>query len=336
MKKVQIGSLLFGSSHVYIQSMCTTKTNNVDAVVNEILACEAAGVDLMRVSILDQDDINALKEIKSRIHVPLVCDLHFDYELALKVLDEPIDKIRINPLNIGGMNEFKAIIKKAKDKDIAVRLGFNEGSCSSFATMLDVCGDYLKVSENLGFEKVVLSFKFSDVLNSIKVNEEASKRFDYPLHIGVTESGIMEIGLLKSGSALAPLLIQGIGSTIRISLSESPVEEVKAARRLLKILKIREDYPEVISCPSCGRSEVDVLEISRAVNKFVEENNINKTVALMGCAVNGPGEAKAADIGIAGSKNNIWILFKHGKVVRQIDGSVVLEEFKKELLSLKD
>lgn len=334
-KVIQVGNrLIGGQNQVLIQTMPTKKTSDYPAVIAQILDCEPCGLDLVRVSILDQADVMALNHIKRAIHVPLIVDLHFDFQLALLTLEQNIDKIRINPMNIGGVNEYKEIIRKAKDKGIPMRLGFNEGSLNDVDKMLEKAREYIVIAQSLEYDDFVLSFKFSSVRKTIEVYEKAAEMFPYPLHIGLTESGIPEIGLIKSAAALGPLLLQGIGDTIRISLTAEPVDEVKAARRLLKALELNNNWPTLISCPTCGRCEVDLFALSAEINDFVERNQINKTIAIMGCPVNGPGEAKEADIGLAGNKNNTWTLFKHGKTIRIIDGKNVLAEFKKELLSL--
>ena len=334
-KATQIGKKLLGKKHpILIQTMTTAKTSKVKDVVKQILDCEQYGLDLVRVSIVDMDDVLALNKIKKLIHVPLIADLHFDKKLALAVLDQNIDKIRLNPVNLKNEKDYIEIIEKAKAKEIPVRLGFNEASCKTPDEMLKKAQFYINLANLVDFDNFVLSFKFSDILTTIEVYRKARKMFPYPLHVGVTESGIPSSGLVKSAAALTPLLLDEIGDTIRISLTDSPVEEVKAAKRLLKFLRINENWPELISCPSCGRTEVNQIKVAKEIQDFIEKNGINHKIAVMGCPVNGPGEAKDATLGIAGSKNNTWILFKKGKVLRTIPGDKILEEFKKELLKL--
>ena len=334
-KTIQIGKKCLGRNHpILIQTMTVGKTSNVNEVVKQILECEKYGLDMIRVSVVDNDDVLALNKIKSKIHVPLIADLHFDKKLALAVLDQNIDKIRINPLNLKSERDYSEIICKARDKDIPVRLGFNEASVRSIEEMFTKAKYYIQLANALDFDNFVLSFKFSNVVSTIDVYRQAAKIFPYPLHVGVTESGVPSSGLIKSSAGLTPLLLEGIGNTIRISLTDKPVEEVKAAKRLLKFLGIIHDWPELISCPSCGRTEVNQIKVANEIQDFIEKNHIISKVAVMGCPVNGPGEAKHADIGIAGSKDNTWVLFKKGKIVRTIKGDDVIEEFKSELLRL--
>jgi len=334
-RTTQIGNKIIGKNHrVLIQTMPTAKTSNAKEVIKQIKECEQYGLDLIRVSIVDLDDVKALNKIKVAIKVPLIVDLHFDKKLALLSMDQEIDKIRINPVNLKKESDYIEIIEKARDKSLPVRLGFNEGSIPNIDDMLKTAEHYIELANQHGFDDFVLSFKFSNVAKTIEVYEKAYKLFPHPLHLGVTESGIKDIGLIKSSCALAPLLVKNIGDTIRISLTDKSVEEVKAARRLLKSLDLDHDWPELISCPSCGRSEVSVVKVAKEISEFLEKNKINLKVAIMGCPVNGPGEAKAADIGIAGSKNNTWILFKHGKIIRTIDGTNIIEDFKNEIKKL--
>ena len=334
-KSTQIGNRPIGKNHpILIQTMPTVKTSKINEVVKQIKECEQFGVDLVRVSIVDVEDVFALNEIKRRVKVPLIADLHFDKRLALLAMDQNIDKIRINPLNLKSEKDYIEIIEKARDTKIAVRLGFNHSSEKDIDEMLKKAQYYINAANLVDFDNFVLSFKFSDIKSTVEVYRKANKMFPYPLHIGVTESGILESGLIKSSAALAPLLLDEIGDTIRISLTDTPVEEVKAAKRLLKFLKLREDWPELISCPCCGRCEVKQIKVANNIQEFLEKNQINLKVAVMGCPVNGPGEAKDADIGIAGSKDNTWVLFKKGKVVRIIPGDTIIEEFKKEILAL--
>ena len=332
---VKIGNKTLGpNSPVLIQSMTTFKTSNYKAVIKEILKAEVYGLDLVRVSIVDEADIKALNKIKEAINIPLVVDLHFNKDFALKTLDQKIDKIRLNPLNIGSVDDFKEIVLKAKSKRIPMRLGFNESNEFNPNKMLELAKKYVEIAEDLGYKKIVLSFKFSDVLKTIYTYKKAYKIFDYPLHVGVTEAGPLEIGLIKSSAALTPLLLDGYCNTIRISLTDSVLNEVKASKRLLKSLNIISDWPELISCPTCGRCEVELLPIAREVLDFIEEKHICKKVAIMGCPVNGPGEAKEADIGIAGNKDNNWTLFKKGQSIRIIPGKNIVKEFRKELLKI--
>lgn len=328
-----------GQNKVLIQSMCNIKTSSYQEVIKQIKELEALGVDIIRVSIMDKEDAEAIKYIKQNISIPLVGDIHFDYKLALLAMDNGIDKIRINPGNIGGEDKVKKVIEKAKEKNVAIRIGVNSGSLDEETLklnddkvtalgMVSLAEKYLTYFEKEDFHNIVISLKASSVLTTIEAYREASKRFKYPLHLGITEAGGKEIGLIRSSAGLSPLLLEGIGDTIRISLSCSPREEVIAAKRLLHDLGLYDNYPTIISCPTCGRTQVDIISLSNKISDYLETVNKNITVAVMGCIVNGPGEGKHADIGLAGGKEN-FVLFKKGKIVKSIkeeDAFSVLKE----------
>ena len=343
-KKIKIGNTFIGGSNrVLIQSMCNIKTEKYLDVIKQINECAAAGADLMRVSVLDENDAYAISKIKEGISIPLIADIHFEYKLALICLEQGIDAIRINPGNIGSVDKTKLVVDKAKEKHVPIRVGVNSGSMdkSIFDNDGIVTSHYLyesalkhvKILENLGFEDIVISLKGSSAKETIEAYRYASKMFKYPLHLGVTEAGPKDAGLIRSSAGLAPLLLEGIGDTIRISLSDDPVEEIKAASRLLHDLGLKDDYPTFISCPTCGRTEVDLIPTAKIIQKYIEDNHINKTIAIMGCIVNGPGEARHADLGAAGG-NGVWAIFKKGKVLKRVKNEDIVEELIKEINKL--
>ena len=343
-KQIRVGNLtLGGQNRVLIQSMCNIKTSNFIKVAEQINACAALGADLMRVSVLNMDDASAIKEIKSRISIPLVADIHFDYRLALASIEAGADAVRLNPGNIGSKDNVRQVVEACKAKHIPIRVGVNSGSIDKEVNnntavvtakeLVESVSRMIKILEDLDFYDIVISLKCSHVLETIESYRLASKKFKYPLHLGITEAGPKDIGLVRSTAGLAPLLSEGIGDTIRISLSDEPEEEVRACRRLLKDLGLREDYPNLISCPTCGRTQVNLVPLANKIAKFLEENKINKTVAVMGCIVNGPGEAKRADIGCAGGKNE-WVIFKKDTIIKKVPDKDIYEELTKLILEL--
>ncbi|MDY3904412.1 MAG: flavodoxin-dependent (E)-4-hydroxy-3-methylbut-2-enyl-diphosphate synthase [Candidatus Enteromonas sp.] len=343
-KKIKIGNTFIGGSNrVLIQSMCNIKTEKYLDVIKQINECAAAGADLMRVSVLDENDAYAISKIKEGISIPLIADIHFEYKLALICLEQGIDAIRINPGNIGSVDKIKLVVDKAKERHVPIRVGVNSGSMdkSIFDNDGIVTSHYLyesalkhvKILEDLGFEDIVISLKGSSAKETIEAYRYASKMFKYPLHLGVTEAGPKDTGLIRSSAGLAPLLLEGIGDTIRISLSDDPIEEIKAASRLLHDLGLKDDYPTFISCPTCGRTEVDLIPTAKIIQKYIEDNHINKTIAIMGCIVNGPGEARHADLGAAGG-NGVWAIFKKGEVLRRVKNEDIVEELIKEINKL--
>ena len=330
-KKVKIGSkCIGGDSPIAIQTMCTYKTSDIERVIKQIRACAAFGCDIIRVSVADEEDAKAISTIKKEINIPLVADIHFDYRLAILSIENGADKIRINPGNIGGLDRFEKVIECAKAHDIAIRIGLNSGSIfvhvgdDLVTTMVKTAEEYIQFCEKHDFYNIVISLKCSDAIETIKAYRLAHEKFKYPLHLGVTEASIKDVSLIRSTVALAPLLLEGIGDTIRISISDDPIEEIIAAKELLKDCGLYENYPTIISCPTCGRTEVDVFELSNKVNEYLKTINKNIKVAIMGCVVNGPGEAKMADIGLAGDKNE-FVLFKHGKIVKKIPPAVAYD-----------
>ena len=343
-KSIRVGQLTIGGkNNVLIQSMCNIKTSNFIEVANQINECAKLGADLMRVSVLDFDDANAIREIKKRISIPLIADIHFDYQLAITAINAGADAVRLNPGNIGSKENVQKVVELCQEKNIPIRVGVNSGSIdhevnnnTAIVTaneLVESAARMVKILEDLHFYDIVISLKCSHVLETIESYRLASKRFPYPLHLGITEAGPKDIGLVRSTAGLAPLLSEGIGDTIRISLSDDPCEEVRACRRLLKDLGIRNDYPNLISCPTCGRTQVNLVPLANQIAKFLEEKKINKTVAIMGCIVNGPGEAKRADIGAAGGKG-CWVIFKKEQIIKKVDDRDIYQELTKEILSL--
>ena len=338
-KNVQIG----GQNHIVMQSMCNIKTSHIDEVVQQILDLEKLGVEMMRVSIMDEEDAHAVKEIVKRIHIPLVGDIHFDYRLALLAIENGIDKIRINPGNIGSLENIKKVVDACKKHHIPIRIGVNSGSLdqefSSSSPKIKAeqlvlsAKKHVKILEDLDFYDIVISLKGSDVLETIEAYRLASKIFPYPLHLGITEAGTKEIGVIRSVAGLAPLIMDGIGDTLRISLSSDPKDEVITMKRMLHDLGLYPNYPTLISCPTCGRTQVNVIEVANKVQEMLETLSCPIKVAVMGCVVNGPGEASHADIGIAGGKD-YWLLFKHGKPVMKLSSDEVLEKLFQEIRSL--
>lgn len=343
-KKIKIGNITIGgSSKVLIQSMCNIKTSNYKEVAKQINECAKFGADLMRVSVLDFDDAKAIKEIKKLINIPLIADIHFDYRLAIEAINSGVDAVRLNPGNIGSKENVKKVVELCKEKHIPIRIGVNSGSIDKEVNnntaivnakeLVESASRMAKILEDLGFYDIVISLKCSHVLETVEAYRLASKKFDYPLHLGITEAGPKDIGLIRSTAGLAPLLLDGIGDTIRISLSDDPVEEVLACRRLLKDLQIRNDYPVLISCPTCGRTQVNLVPLAKRVLSYLEEHNIEKTVAIMGCIVNGPGEAKRADIGCAGGKGS-WVIFKKDQILKTVSEENIFSELIKEIEKL--
>ena len=325
-RPVTLGGLrLGGQERILIQSMCNIKTAKTGEVAAQINRCAALGADLMRVSILDDEDADSIPALKAATSIPLVADIHFRADLALKVIAGGIDAVRINPGNIGDESKIKAVLDAAKAKHIPIRIGVNGGSLDASLdpsltrgeALIASAKKHVAICEKFDFFDLVISLKGSSVKETVDAYRLAAEAFPYPLHLGITEAGPMETGLIRSAAGLSPLLLEGIGDTIRISLSEDPEEEVKAAKRLLHDLGLYPNFPTFISCPTCGRTEVDLLPLAKKVRAYLEDHNIAKTVAVMGCVVHGPGEAKHADVGIAGGKGH-FVLFKKGQIVKTI------------------
>lgn len=322
-RAIKVGDVQIGNQDkVIIQSMTNTKTKDVDATVKQILELEEAGCEIIRVAILDMDDAIAIKDIKKQIHIPLVSDIHFNPDFALKAIESGTDKIRLNPGNIEDEDKIKQIVERCKEKHIPIRIGINAGSLNkkyehSEQAMIESAKDHIRILEAMDFHDICLSFKSSDPLECINAYKLASNTFDYPLHLGVTEAGGLLDSTIKSSLALGNLLLEGIGDTIRISISDDPIEEIKVAKKLLRACKLKMDVPNLISCPTCGRIQYDMLPIVDKMQEYLQNVNKNITVAIMGCPVNGPMEAARADIGVAGGKNSA-VLFKKGEIVKTI------------------
>ena len=338
-KDVQIG----GQNKVVIQSMCNTKTKDVDATVEQILKLENVGCEIIRVACLDIEDAKAIKEIKKRIHIPIVADIHFDYKIALEAIESGVDKIRINPGNIGDEEKVKAVVDGCKKNNIPIRIGVNGGSlekellekygspCSD--AMVESAKRHVEILEKLDFYDIAISLKASNLDMCIEAYEKAAKEFKYPLHLGITEAGTAFSGTIKSSIGLGILLKQGIGDTLRVSLSDDPVEEIIVCKEILKNCNLFNKSPKLVSCPTCGRIQYDLIPIAKEIEKFLQGIEADITVAIMGCGVNGPGEAREADIGIAGGVGE-GLLFKKGEIVRKIKEENMVEELKQEILEM--
>ena len=342
-KQIRIGRLtLGGQDKVLIQSMCKRKTSDVDAIIKEINECEALGAKLMRVAILDEEDAKAISYIKRDINIPIVADIHFDPKLAILAIKCGANKIRLNPGNISDENKIKEIVELAKKKHVAIRVGANSGSVNKELDEFDIplahklvlsVKQQVKILEKYDFHDIVISLKASNIKETIKAYQLASEIFPYPLHIGITEAGPYELSVIRSTAGLAPLLLEGIGDTIRISITGDSKDEVVAAKRLLHDCGLYPNYPTFISCPTCGRTQVDVKPLGAKIFKYLEDNNIKLTVAVMGCVVNGPGEGKNADIGIAGGKGQ-YVIFKKGEVIKKVSEDEAYDAMIKEIDSL--
>lgn len=340
-RPIKIGNLQMGGQNkVLIQSMCNIKTEHYEEVIKQINECASLGADLMRVSIMDEEDAKAIKMIKKGIGIPLVADIHFDYRLAIMAMENGIDKIRINPGNIGDINRIRQVVEMAKEKHIPIRIGVNSGSLDKnihdYSTLytaqklVNSAKKHVEILENLDFYDIAISLKASDVRETIAAYRLASEIFPYPLHLGITEAGFKDISVIRSTAGLAPLLLEGIGDTIRISISGDPKEEIIAAKRLLHDCGLYPNYPTLVACPTCGRTQVDVTNLAKKVMDYLETINKPIHVAVMGCIVNGPGEAANADIGIAGGKHE-YVIFKKDKVIKKVPEDEAFETLKKEI-----
>lgn len=335
------GRWIGGGNPIAIQSMTNTKTEDIDATVGQILALERAGCEIIRCAVPTMEAAQALKAIKERIHIPLVADIHFDYRLAIAAIENGADKIRINPGNIGGADRVKAVVDKAKEKQIPIRVGVNSGSLEK--NLLEKYGgvtaegivesalEKVRMIEELGYDNLVVSIKSSDVMMCVKAHELIARQCPYPLHVGITESGTLTSGNIKSAVGLGIILNQGIGDTIRVSLTGDPLEEVKSAKIILKTLGLRKGGIEVVSCPTCGRTKIDLIGLANQVENMVADIPLDIKVAVMGCVVNGPGEAKEADIGIAGGIGE-GLLIKKGEIVKKVKEEELLDTLREELL----
>ncbi len=340
-KVIQIGDRKIGGGNpILIQSMTNTKTENVEATVAQILELEKAGCEIIRCTVPTLEAARALAEIKKQIHIPLVADIHFDYKMAIAAMEYGADKIRINPGNIGSLDRVKAVVDMAKERYIPIRVGVNSGSLEKQLVekyhgvtaegIVESALDKVKIIEDLGYDNLVISIKSSDVLMCVKAHELLADQTQYPLHVGITESGTIQSGNIKSAIGLGIILNQGIGDTIRVSLTGNPVEEIKSAKLILRTLGLRKGGIEVVSCPTCGRTQIDLIGLAQKVEKLVEDYPLDIKVAVMGCVVNGPGEAKEADLGIAGGIGE-GLLIKKGEIVKKVPEELLLQTLKEEL-----
>ena len=340
-KIIKIGNRIIGGGNpVLIQSMTNTRTEDVKSTVEQIHILEAAGCDIIRCTVPNEEAARAIKEIKSEISIPLVADIHFDYKMAIMAMENGADKIRINPGNIGGKDRIRMVVDCAKEREIPIRVGVNSGSLEkeiiskygkvTAKGIVESALDKVRIIEQLNYDNMVVSIKSSDVLMCVKAHELLAKECIYPLHVGITESGTVYSGNIKSSVGLGIILNQGIGDTIRVSLTGDPVEEIRTAKLILKTLGLRKGGIEVVSCPTCGRTQINLIELAGKVEELVQNYDLDIKVAVMGCVVNGPGEAKEADLGIAGGIGE-GLLIKKGEVIKKVPEAQLLSTLKDEL-----
>ncbi len=338
---IQIGDRKIGGGNpILIQSMTNTKTEDVEATVKQILALEKAGCEIIRCTVPTPEAAKALAKIKKQIHIPLVADIHFDYKMAIAAMENGADKIRINPGNIGGADKVKAVVDAARERNIPIRVGVNSGSLEknliqkyggvTAEGIVESALDKVRMIEEFDYHQMVISIKSSDVLMCVKAHELLADKTDYPLHVGITESGTVRSGNIKSSIGLGLILNQGIGDTIRVSLTGDPVEEIRTARLILRTLGLRKGGIEVVSCPTCGRTRIDLIGLATKVEELVEEYPLDIKVAVMGCVVNGPGEAKEADLGVAGGIGE-GLLIRKGEIIRKLPEDQLLNALREEL-----
>lgn len=340
-REVSVGSLKIGGNNpISIQSMTNTDTRDAKATIEQIKRLEAVGCDVVRVAVPDMEAAKNIGEIKKNVNIPVIADIHFDHRLALEAIDQGVDGVRINPGNIGSIEKVKMVVNKCKEKNLKIRIGVNGGSLekellekygsATAEALVESALGHVKILEDLDFCNIVISLKSSDIYKTIEAYELISKQVDYPLHIGITESGSVKKGTIKSSIGVGALLLKGIGDTIRISLTGDPTEEVIVGKEILRSLDLLNDKIKVISCPTCGRCNIDLISVVNEVEEKINKVDKDMTVAIMGCAVNGPGEAKEADIGIAGGKGE-GLLFKKGEIIRKIKGDNLVEELLNEI-----
>ncbi len=343
-KKIQIGDRVIGGGNpILIQSMTNTRTDDVKATTEQIRRLTEAGCEIIRCAVPDMEAAKALGEIKKEISIPLVADIHFDYRLAIAAIEHGADKIRINPGNIGGPDRVRAVVDAARERSIPIRVGVNSGSLEKDLVekyhgvtaegIVESALDKVHMIEELNYDRIVISIKSSDVMMCAKAHERIAEKTDYPLHVGITEAGTLYAGNIKSAVGLGIILYQGIGDTIRVSLTGDPLEEIRSAKRILKTLGLRKGGIEVVSCPTCGRTRIDLIGLAERLEQMVEDIPLDCKVAVMGCVVNGPGEAKEADIGIAGGVGE-GLLMKKGEIVRKLPEGELLEALRRELLEM--
>lgn len=345
-KKISIGNCVIGGGNpILIQSMCNTRTADIEAAVSQIIRLEQAGCQIIRVAVPAMEDALAIGEIQKRIHIPLVADIHFDYRLAIAAIENGADKIRINPGNIGSREKVQAVVDKAKEYNIPIRVGVNSGSLEknliekygrvTAEGIVESALDKVHTIENMGYDNLVISIKSSDVMMCVKAHQEIAGKTPYPLHVGITEAGTLTSGNIKSSVGLGIILNQGIGDTIRVSLTGDPLEEIKSAKLILKTLGLRKGGVEVVSCPTCGRTRIDLIKLAGQVENMVTEfDDLDIKVAVMGCVVNGPGEAREADLGVAGGIGE-GLLIKKGEIVKKLPEGELLNALRAELLALR-
>ncbi len=342
-KVIKIGDRVIGGGNpILVQSMTNTRTEDVDATAAQIRRLEQAGCEIIRCTVPTLEAAEALKEIKKQIHIPLVADIHFDYKMAIAAMENGADKIRINPGNIGGRDKVAAVVTVAKERNIPIRVGVNSGSLEKELVekyhgvtaegIVESAMDKVGMIEELGYDNIVISIKSSDVMMCVKAHEVLARKTNYPLHVGITESGTVQSGNIKSAVGLGIILNQGIGDTIRVSLTGDPVEEIKSAKLILRTLGLRRGGIEVVSCPTCGRTKIDLIGLANQVEEMAADIPLTIKVAVMGCAVNGPGEAKEADIGIAGGQGE-GLLIKHGEIVKKVPEDQLLTVLREELMN---
>ena len=340
-REVKIGNRIIGGNHpIAIQSMTNTKTEDIAATVAQIQQLTKAGCEIIRCAVPTMEAAKALKEIKKQIAIPLVADIHFDYRLAIAAMENGADKIRINPGNIGSADRVKAVVDEAKSRNIPIRVGVNSGSLEKNLVekyhgvtaegIVESALDKVKMIEDMGYDNLVISIKSSDVMMCVKAHELIASKTDHPLHVGITEAGTLISGNIKSSIGLGLILSQGIGDTIRVSLTGDPIEEIKSAKLILRTLGLRKGGIEVVSCPTCGRTQINLIQLANQVETMVAEFPLDIKVAVMGCVVNGPGEAKEADLGVAGGIGE-GIIIKHGKVFKKVPEEELLPALRYEL-----
>ncbi len=343
-REICIGSVKIGGNNpVAIQSMCNTDTRNVSATVKQIKALEDAGCEIVRVAVIDKEAAEAIKKIRKNINIPLVADIHFDYRLAIESMKNGADKIRINPGNIGNIENTKKVVSLAKERHVPLRIGVNAGSlekdilskynCITPEGLVESALNHVHILESLDFYDTVISIKSSSVPISVKAYELLSQKTDYPLHIGITEAGTVFSGSIKSAVGIGIMLSKGIGDTLRVSLTGDPVLEIKAAKDILKALELRKFGAQIVSCPTCGRTKIDLIGLANKVEDLCQNIDKNIKIAVMGCAVNGPGEARDADIGIAGGDGE-GLIFKKGEIVKKVPEDQLIDELMKEIATL--
>ncbi len=343
-KAVNLGDLkIGGDAPISIQSMTNTKTVDIEATITQIKELSTAGCEIIRVAVPDSESVNALPEIIQDSPIPVIADIHFDYRLALGAIEAGIDGLRLNPGNIGGFDRVKQVVNASKEAGIPIRVGVNSGSLDeeiakkyghSAEAMVASASKHINYLEKLNFTDIIVSLKSSSIMMTLEANQLFAEKYDYPLHIGITEAGSGRAGDIKSAAGIGALLSHGLGDTLRISLTDDPVREVEAGIEILKSFGMRDKGIEIISCPTCGRTEIDLLKLSRDVKAALKGSDLNLTVAVMGCAVNGPGEASQADIGIAGGKG-VGLIFKKGEIIKKVSEDELLDELITEIKKME-